>query len=136
MRYEILEDLEVINTIEADEEFMLENFTPEQYRLAAPLPAAPVVNPEWHWYIDVGPFFDRLGANKMAVLTSTNTNIKALISDLQVRKWVDLQRPDVAAGLALIGSVIPALTPTLQAEIVGTVPLPSENLALKKMYFS
>lgn len=43
MRYEILEDLEVINTIEADEEFMLENFTPEQYQLAAPLPVAPVV---------------------------------------------------------------------------------------------
>lgn len=105
-------------------------------QLTPPPPPPPPPDAVWKWYIDIGPFFDRLGAQKMAVLTSANVNIKALISDLQVRKWVDLQRADVAQGLALIGSVIPAVTPAMQAVVVSTVPTQDENLALRKVYFS
>ena len=135
MRYEILDGPAVINTIEADEAFMLANFAPEQYREApAPTPP-PAPAPVWQWYIDVGPFFDRLGAQKMPVLLSADATVKALIADLQVRKWVDLQRADVAAGLAYIGSVIPAVNSTLRTAILTTPPSKSENLALRKLYF-
>ncbi len=87
------------------------------------------------WFIDLGPFFDRFGAAKMAVLTSADVGVKALIADIQIRKWIDLQRADVAAGLAYIGSVVPSLTPALQTTILTTHVTQEENLALRRLYF-
>ena len=91
--------------------------------------------PAWHWYIDVGPFYDRFGAAKMAVLTSVDAGVMAIRSDLSVRKWVDLQRADVASSLAYVGSKVPSVTALLQTSILTTVPTPFENLALRKSYF-
>ena len=51
-------------------------------------------------------------------------------------KWIDLQRVDVAASLAYVGSVVPTVTATLQTAILTTPVSESENLALRKMYFS
>lgn len=87
------------------------------------------------WFIDLGPFFDRFGAAKMAVLTSTNLSVKALISDIQVRKWIDLKRQDVAEALAYIGSVVPSVTTDLQIAILTTPVTQEENLALRRLYF-
>ena len=99
------------------------------------VPAPPAVAPEWAWLIDIGPFFDRFGGAKMAVLTSGDAGVKAILADLQVRKWIDLQRPDVATGLQYVGTKVPAVTAQLQADILGTQPAPAENLALRKLYF-
>jgi hypothetical protein len=99
----------------------------------APEPAPP---PIWLWFIDLGPFYDRFGAAKMAVLTSTDAGVKAIIADLNIRKWVDLQRADVATALAYVGSVVPAVTPALQTQILTTPVANEENLALRKVYFS
>ena len=71
------------------------------------------------WFIDVGPFYDRFSTAKMAVLTSTDAGVKAIMSDVQIRKWIDLQRADVASSLAYIGSVVPALTPALAMTTSG-----------------
>lgn len=105
--------------------------------VAPPAPPAPPPPepPEWEWYIDIGPFFDRFGAAKMAVLTSTDPGVRALLADIQIRKWIDLQNPSVAQGVAYIGSVIPAVDAAAQAAILTTPVLLADNLALRKLYF-
>lgn len=94
----------------------------------------PAVDPA-EWFIDVGPFFDRFGALKMAILTSPDAGVKAILADLQVRHWIDLKRPDVAQGLAYVGSVVTQLTPALQAVVMTTPVAITENLVLRKLYF-
>ena len=103
---------------------------------AAPvIPAPPVVVDHCEWLLDLGPFYDRFGAAKMPVLTSPDATVKAIIADCNVRKWIDLQNPDVANGLAYIGSVVAALTPAIQAAILTTPVAAEENRALRKLYF-
>ena len=135
-RIEILENGVVVGTIIADEE-AAEQLYPGAWRLAADQPEqvpAPV-NPTT-WLIDIGAFFDRFGAAKMAVLTSPDAGVKAILADTQVRKWIDLQRPDVAQSVAYIGTVVAAVTPALQTAILTTPVTPEENLALRKQFFS
>lgn len=99
------------------------------------VPAEPLPDPT-AWLIDIGPFFDRFGAAKMAVLTSPDPGVRAILSDLQVRKWIDLQREDVFLGLQYVGTEVPAVTAELQETILTTPVAPTENLALRKLYFS
>lgn len=96
-----------------------------------PAPPPPV----WAWFIDIGPFFDRFGAAKMAVLTSTDPGVRALLADIQIRKWIDLQNASVAQGVAYIGSVIPVVDAAAQAAILTTPVSLADNLALRKLYF-
>ena len=133
-RIEILENGVVVGTIIADEE-AAEQLYPGAWRLAEVQDVEPApVNPT-EWLIDIGPFFDRFGPAKMAVLTSTDAGVKAILADTQVRKWIDLQRPDVAQSVAYIGTVVSAVTPALQTAILTTPVTPEENLALRKLYF-
>lgn len=129
------DDNEVINTILASEEYAEATY-PGHWRVvetpAPPAPAAPV----WEWYIDIGPFFDRFGAAKMAVLTSPDAGVQAILKDTQVRKWLDLRLPEIEQSVQYIASKVPELTAELQAQIVNTKPTEHENLALRKMYFS
>ena len=99
---------------------------------AAPVPATTV----YAWYIDIGPFFDRFKTQKLAVLSSTDVTVQAILRDVQVRKWVDLQRPDVAQSLAYIGSKVTGLTAAMQTEILTTPVTDDENMALLKTYFN
>jgi hypothetical protein len=96
----------------------------------------PTVNTPWTWFIDVGPFFDRFGAFKLPILINSDPGIKGLITDLQVRKWVDLQNNEVAAGLAYISTIIPAFTSDIRLQILTTPVTSEENRALRKLYFS
>ena len=103
------------------------------------LPAAPVREPQpdpCEWLIDKGPFFDRFGAAKMDVLTSTDPVIKAILVDIGARHWIDLQRPDVATSLAYVGTVVPAVDAAMQTAILTTPVAPVDNLALRKLYFA
>ena len=88
------------------------------------------------WLIDIGAFFDRFGAAKMAVLTSADAGVKAILADTQVRKWLDLKRADVVQSIGYIGTVVAAVTPALQTAILTTPVSPEENLALRKQFFS
>ena len=88
------------------------------------------------WLIDIGPFFDRFGATKMAVLTSSDVGVQAIIKDTQIRKWLDLKLPEIASALAYIGTKIPEVTPELQQSILNTPVEEKDNLALRKLYFS
>ena len=99
-------------------------------------PAQPQPAPAWEWFIDIGPFFDRFGAAKMAVLTSSDVGVQAILKDTQVRKWLDLKLPEIASSVAYIGTKVPALTANLQQSILNTPVEEKENLALRKLYFS
>lgn len=101
-----------------------------------PIPEPEPTIPDWYWFIDIGPFYDRFGAAKMAVLTSTDAGVKAILADLSIRKWIDLKRPDVAQALAYVGTIVPAVDANMQLEILNTPPTSLENLALRKLYFN
>ena len=101
-----------------------------------PAPELHLPSPVWTWYIDIGPFFDRFGAAKMAVLTSSDVGVKAILADTQVRKWIDLKRPEVTQSIAYIASVVPSLTAELQDSILNTAVSSEENLALRRVFFS
>lgn len=99
-------------------------------------PVAPIAPADpCQWLIDIGPFYDRFGAAKMPVLLCADPTVKAIVADLNVRKWVELSRPDVAQALAYIGSKVPEVTSALRAAIVGATVTPAENVALRKLYF-
>ena len=133
---EILNDeSEVINTIAASEEYAEATY-PGRWRVVeTPEPPAPTP-PEWEWYIDIGPFFDRFGSAKLAVLTSTNPGVQAILKDTQVRKWLDLKLPEITQSVDYLASVVPAVTPELKEAILTTQVAEHENLALRKLYFS
>ena len=138
MRIEILNsEGAVVNVIIADEAFA-EAQHPGAWRLAEvqDVPAEPAAPSPTEWLIDTGAFFDRFGAAKMAVLTSADAGVKAILADTQVRKWVDLKRADVGQSVAYIGTVVAAVTPALQTAILTTPVSPEENLALRKQFFS
>ena len=133
---EILNDeSEVINTIVASEEYAEATY-PGRWRVVeTPEPPTPAA-PEWEWYIDIGPFFDRFGAAKMPVLTSADVGVQAIIKDTQVRKWLDLRLPEIEQSVQYLASKVPKLTAELQDQIVNIKPEDHENLALRKLYFS
>jgi hypothetical protein len=102
---------------------------------APPAPPAPPP-PVWTNYTDLGPFYDRFGAAKMAVLTSADAGVKAIIGDCNIRKWIDMDDPQVASSIAYIASKVPSVTPAIQAAVM-LKPVPEkDNFALRKLYFS
>jgi hypothetical protein len=60
--------------------------------------------PAEYWWLDIGTFFDRFGSKKLAILSSTDVLVQAIIMDVSVRKYVDLKRADVAQALTLIAN--------------------------------
>ena len=71
----------------------------------------------------------------MAVLTSTDVGVRAILQETNIRKWIGLKRPDVASSLAYIGSKVPAVDAAMQSAILTTPATPDENLALRKLFF-
>ncbi len=60
---------------------------------APPQPEVPII-PELR-YISVGSFFDRFGVNKWPILADTNPIVQALIKDCSVRKYINLNDPQL-----------------------------------------
>ena len=99
MIYEILNGQTVINTIVADLAFMQSVYPEGNYReLVVPEPPAP---PEIR-HITVGAFFDRFGDQKWPILADTNPSVQALIKDASVRAYINLDDPQVLAGLQMV----------------------------------
>ena len=86
MRIEIMDGDAVTNVILATPEFA-EQQHPGKWRLAEVQdgPVEPSANPT-EWLIDIGAFFDRFGAAKIAVLTSTDAGVKAILADVAARR--------------------------------------------------
>jgi hypothetical protein len=155
MKFEILENGAVIDTIVATQEFMTAFYPRGNYREiaeVAPAAEAPIARrdaeqlplqisnePEtkqYDSYIDIGPFFDRFEEAKVHILTSQDPAVRAILDDIRVRPWVDLSRPEVKRSLAYVGSVVTSLTPALQEKVISVAVTEQENFLLRKMYFS
>ena len=109
MIYEILNGETVINTIVATPEVMAANYPEGNYReVVFPEPPAP---PEPR-NITVGAFYDRFGDQKWPVLADTNPSVQALIKDCQVRKWINLDDPQVLTGLQMVQAAGHDIDPT------------------------
>lgn len=129
MKYKILSTDQIIL---ADYDFVNTHY-PNDFELVVD----PVIeiNEPYEWFIDIGPFFDRFGATKMAILTSTDAGVKAILADIQVRKWIDLKRADVASALDYIMTKVPSVTDATKSYVLDTPVTAEENLALRKLYF-
>ncbi|WP_313237914.1 hypothetical protein [Delftia acidovorans] len=102
MRIEILNtDGAVVNTIIASPEFA-EQQHPGAWRVCEHQDAQPLVAVPQH--ISVGAFFDRFGPLKLAILRDQNYDCKAVVMDASVRKYIDLDNPELPAGLAILQS--------------------------------
>lgn len=62
-------------------------------------PVVPVAAPR---HISVGAFFDRFGAAKWGILADATPTVAAVVKDASVRKYIDLDSPDLPAGIALL----------------------------------
>jgi hypothetical protein len=71
----------------------------------APAPALPN-------HITVGAFFDRFGDQKWPILADTNASVQALIKDASVRKWINLDDPQVLTGLQMVQAAGHDIDPT------------------------
>lgn len=55
-------------------------------------------------HVSVGSFFDRFGAAKWAILADTDPSVRAVVQDASVRKYIDLDNPQLPAGLAIVAA--------------------------------
>lgn len=143
MIYEILDaEGNVTNIIVADEAFVLANYPDGNYRALAEPPAP---EPEWAWYMDLGPFADRLGPASVAIDLSVEPGVVVIRNDFARRKWIDLKDQRVIAALwylagqphPVLGTLAqPLMTPEAVTTALTTPVAPHENLALRKLYFS
>lgn len=61
-----------------------------------------VIIPPVERYISVGAFYDRFGSAKWGILSSDEPLIQAFVRDCQVRRFINLDAPDVAEGVNYI----------------------------------
>ncbi len=52
--------------------------------------------------ISVGAFFDRFGPAKWGILADATPAVAAVVKDASVRRYIDLDNPDLPAGIALL----------------------------------
>lgn len=73
--------------------------------ITEPVPQpAPEDNPKF-WWIDVGPFYDRFGADALAIAASDIGACKAVQTLTGVRKYIDLKDPRIAQMIDMLIAV-------------------------------
>lgn len=144
MRYAIIEHNKVVNvaisespmadnwiqsdTASVGDDFVEGAIVPQPQ----PEPTPPVADP-CEWLIDIGPFFDRFGAQKIAILANPDATVQAIVKDVMSRKWIDLQRADVGQAI----DIIIAKGHAVNKSAILTTPVANvENLALRRLYFA
>lgn len=90
----------VVGTIVATPEFA-EQLHPGAWRICAEQPE-PAPQPAAPQHISVGAFYDRFGSAKWAILSDESPQVRAVVQDASVRKYIDLDNPDLPAGLAIL----------------------------------
>lgn len=100
---------EVVSTIVSTPEFA-EQLHPGAWRICVEQPE-PAPQPSAPRHISVGAFFDRFGPLKWAILADASDQVKAVIQDASVRKYIDLDNADLPAGLAILQAAGHAIDP-------------------------
>lgn len=70
-------------------------------RVISEIPFVAVASPPQRW-ITPGALFDRLGDQKHDILKSDDPDIRALVTDVTPRRYIDLDRPDLGFGLQML----------------------------------
>ena len=65
---------------------------------------------EEYFWIEVGAFYDRFGDAKVPVLASSDNIVQALVRDTQIRKYIDIMRPDVVQFVGYLQLVVEEVT--------------------------
>lgn len=91
-------------------------------QFAAP-PASEGPTPTAPRRISVGAFYDRFGAAKWAILADESPQVRAVVRDASVRSFIDLDNPDLPAGLAILQAAGHDIDP---AAIIDAPVLPAE----------
>jgi hypothetical protein len=91
-------------------------------------PDAPIDPAQWRIY--VGAFFDRFGADKIAILASDHPLVQALIKDASVRQYIGLveRKAELTQMLGLLQSLVPGAVLDVTA-ILETPPTDGERYA-------
>lgn len=84
-------------------------------------PLAPPTESTRH--ISVGAFFDRFGAEKWAILADGAPAVRAVVQDASVRRYIDLDNPQLPAGLA----ILQAAGHAIDAEAILSAPVQPEE---------
>lgn len=79
--------------------------------------SAPVQSAPRH--ISVGSLYDRFGPAKWGILADTSPLVQAVIKDASVRSYIDLDNPDLPAGLA----ILQAAGHTIDADSIVNAPI-------------
>ena len=137
MQYALINAGQVVNIIEADADFIdsLQGFDAavahdqaqigwtwdgQQLHAPAPPPAPPAPPDPRQWWIDVGPFYDRFGADALAIAASDHGACKAVQIMTGVRQYVDLKDPRIGQ---MIDMLIAMAQPAAQPWAPGSGPM-------------
>ena len=90
------------------------------------VPPPVVPEDERLWWIDVGPFYDRFGADALAIAASDHSACRAVQTLTGVRKYIDLRDPRVAD---MIDMLIATAQPAAQAWAPGSGPMTPAKMA-------
>lgn len=74
--------------------------------------------------ISRGAFFDRFGPLKWEILADEDPTVRAVIADASVRTYIDLDNPDLPAGLTILLAAGHAIN---GAEILNAPVRPEER---------
>ncbi len=88
--------------------------------VSLPDPAQAPAADERLWWLEVGPFYDRFGADAVAIAASDHGACKAVQVMTSVRKYVDLKDPRIGQ---MIDMLIAAAQPEAQAWAPGSGPM-------------
>ena len=91
-----------------------------------PVPVPPAEPDPRLWWMDVGPFYDRFGADVVAIAASDNGACKAVQTLTGVRKYVDLKDPRIGQ---MIDMLIATAQPAAQPWAPGSGPMTLEKKA-------
>lgn len=75
-------------------------------------------------HISRGAFYDRFGAAKWSILADDTPSVKAVVADASVRTYIDLDNPQLPAGLAIIAAAGHDIDAD---EIIGAAVRPEER---------
>lgn len=116
----------------------------ERSEWTPPVPVVPPT-PEWAWYIDKGPFSDRLGPAAVVIDLSNVPALIAIRANFARRFWIDLLDQRVIDIINFMagaphpdfGTIATPLFDSAKATAVLTTPVAlKDNFALRKSYFS
>jgi hypothetical protein len=91
--------------------------------------------PRWYSLIDIGPFMDRFGPAKYAIMKSKNEDVQVIFEDMRARKYIDVTGAAAVQGVNALLALVPEMTHQIAANALSLPIRNDENYALRMDYF-